>query len=73
MDFTEYLARDDAKSLTQLAEETGVSLSRLSQLKGKGGWTAELALDIERATGGLVDAGRLSATVKRARAPKQDA
>ena len=67
MDFHEYLAAEDALSLTALAERIGVSIGRLSQLKKSGGWTADLAMDIEAATGGKIDAARLSPTVARAR------
>lgn len=62
-----YLRRDDAKSLTALAGELGVSKGRLSQLRDKTEWPPELALRAEAATGGLLDASRLSAVVSDAR------
>lgn len=67
MTFAEYLARDDAKSLTQLATDIGVSTGRLSQLKSVTDWPPSLALDVEAATDGLLDAGELSPVIKRAR------
>ena len=62
-----YLATPGAKSLTALALEVGCSKGRLSQLRDAVDWPPTLALDIERATDGALDAGMLSPVVARAR------
>lgn len=67
MDFAQYLASDHALSLTEIANRTGVSLGRISQLKRSGAWTPEMALAVEQATDGVVDASQLNDTIKRAR------
>jgi DNA-binding transcriptional regulator YdaS (Cro superfamily) len=63
-----YLSRPDAKQLTALALEVGISKSRLSQLRNSTDWPPDLALKIEGATGGVLDASRLSRVVALARA-----
>ena len=62
-----YLDRPGAMTLTALAGEVGVSKSRLSQLRDKTDWPADLALKIEGATGGALNASLLSPTVAKAR------
>lgn len=64
----EYLASNGAKTLTALSEELGVSKSRLSQLRAATEWPPELALKVEAATAGQINAGSLSQVVKMARA-----
>lgn len=68
MTLSSYLARHDALSLTALAERIGVSKGRLSQLRDETNWPAELALKVEGATGGALDASKLSPIVAQARA-----
>jgi DNA-binding transcriptional regulator YdaS (Cro superfamily) len=63
-----YLALEGAKSLTALSLEIGVSKGRLSQLRHLTEWPPELALKVEKATEGQLDASRLSAVVADARA-----
>lgn len=65
-----YLATDGAKSLTDLSVEVGISKGRLSQLRNSKEWPPELALKVERATGGQVDAALISPIVSEAREPK---
>ncbi|NVD44365.1 hypothetical protein [Qipengyuania atrilutea] len=62
-----YLKRSDAMSLTQLANEMGVSKSRLSQLRNSTEWPAELALTAESKTGGALNASHLCSIVAKAR------
>lgn len=62
-----YLKRDDAKSLTALSVEIGVSKGRLSQLRDALDWPPDLALRIEDATAGALNASLLSPTVAKAR------
>ena len=64
-----YLQRPEAKSLTVLSREVGVSKGRLSQLRDTTEWPADLALKVEAATEGAMDASALSAIVARARRP----
>ena len=63
-----YLAQPNAKSLTALALEVGISKGRLSQLRHKTDWPPELALKVEQATDGAINASWLSHTVATARA-----
>lgn len=63
-----YLASPNAKSLTALSLELGVSKSRLSQLRNLKEWPPELALKIEKATDGALSASFLSDVVAKARA-----
>ena len=67
MDLDAYLAEPGAQSLTALSAAVGISKGRLSQLRRATDWPAELAMRIERATDGAVDAGRLSPVVAEAR------
>jgi DNA-binding transcriptional regulator YdaS (Cro superfamily) len=67
MTFKDYLEKPDALSLTELSNKVGVSKSRLSQLRNSTNWPGLLALDIERATNGLIDAAKLSPVIKQAR------
>lgn len=62
-----YLSRDGSKKLTEIAAAVGVSKGRLSQLRDATEWPPQLALDVERATGGGVNASELSAVVASAR------
>ena len=64
----QYLRSDGAKRLTALAEEVGVTPGRLSQLRFVTGWPGDLALRIEEATGGALNASTLSPVVSKARA-----
>lgn len=64
---SDYLASEGAMSLTALSAAVGVSKARLSQLRDSREWPGDLALNVERETGGLVDASTLSPTVARAR------
>jgi DNA-binding transcriptional regulator YdaS (Cro superfamily) len=62
-----YLHADGSKSLTALSVEVGISKSRLSQLRENINWPPELALKVEHATGGAVDASAISPVVATAR------
>lgn len=63
-----YLEPEGAKSLTALSIEVGISKGRLSQLRNvTGAWPPELALKIEAATDGALDASILSSVVAQAR------
>lgn len=67
MTLDRYLAADGAKTLSALAIEIGVSKGRLSQLRNLTEWPPELALKVEEATDGRLNASQLSAVVARAR------
>lgn len=67
MTLDDYLARGE-KSLTALSLEIGISKSRLSQLRNETVWPPELALKVEKATGGELSASFLSDVVAKARA-----
>ena len=67
MTLSSYLAQDGAIPLTELAMAVNVSKGRLSQLRDSTEWPPELALKVEEATGGKLDASALSAIVARAR------
>jgi DNA-binding transcriptional regulator YdaS (Cro superfamily) len=69
MDLDAYLAVPGAKSLTALSAEVGISKGRLSQLRHATDWPPELALKIERATSGKIDAGVISPIIAEARLP----
>ena len=62
-----YLSRAGSKKLTDIATAVGISKGRLSQLRDKTDWPPQLALDVEAATNGGVDASELSAIVASAR------
>ena len=62
-----YLKRDGAKSLTALAGELSISKGRLSQLRDDTEWPPELALKVEAATGGAINASAISSIVRQAR------
>lgn len=62
-----YLARKDAKKLTDLAIEMGISKARLSQLRNSRDWPPALALKVEEATGGKLSASELSRVILDAR------
>jgi DNA-binding transcriptional regulator YdaS (Cro superfamily) len=59
-----YLKQPEAPSLTALSAAIGVSKS---QLRSDDKWPPELALAVERATGGALDASDLSPVVAEAR------
>lgn len=65
-----YLDRADAKTLTELSLKIGVSKGRLSQLRNSTDWPGDLALRIEGATNGLLNASVLSPVIARARKGK---
>lgn len=67
MTLDKYLAGSGAKSLTALSVDVGISKSRLSQLRNATDWPPELAMKVEAATGGALDAGALSSIVAQAR------
>lgn len=67
MTLDRYLAAPGAKTLTALSLELGVSKGRLSQLRHSKDWAADLALKIEAATDGALNASLLSQVVARAR------
>jgi hypothetical protein len=67
MTLDRYLATSGAKSLTALSLEIGVSKGRLSQLRHSTDWAPDLALKIETATDGALNASLLSQVVARAR------
>lgn len=62
-----YLDRDGSKKLTALAAAVGISKGRLSQLRNATEWPPELAMKIEKETGGALDAAALSSVVAQAR------
>lgn len=62
-----YLKRTGAKSLTALAGELSISKGRLSQLRDETEWPPELALKVEAATGGAINASAISSIVRQAR------
>ena len=68
MTLNDYLNRAGAKSLTELALELGVSKGRLSQLRNASEWPPDLALRLEDATAGALNASSLSDVVAKARA-----
>ncbi len=65
--FDQYLRSDNADKLTAIAARVGVTPGRLSQLRRSVKWPPELALAIERETGGAVDAAHISPVVAQAR------
>lgn len=62
-----YLARKDAKKLSDLAIEMGVSKARLSQLRNSRDWPPALALQAEKATDGKLSASKLCPVIAEAR------
>ena len=67
MKLSTYLQRPDAMTLTALSQKIGVSKGRLSQLRDEEEWPPELALKVEAATDGILDASKLSRVVDDAR------
>lgn len=63
-----YLSTGSAKTLTALSAEVGISKGRLSQLRNSTDWPPELAMKIEAATGGSLNASVLSSVIAQARA-----
>lgn len=72
MTLEKYLKRPDAMNLTALSKALGISKGRMSQLRHEKDWPPELALKLEKATLGAIDASRFSPVVKMARAPKDE-
>lgn len=70
MNLDAYLSQPDAKTLTALSIEIGISKGRLSQLRTATNWPPELALKVETATDGQVSASVLSPVIAQARAPE---
>lgn len=66
-----YLSREGAKSLTEIADEIGISKGRLSQLRDSQDWPPTLALKVEAATDGELDAGVLCPVIAQARTTPQ--
>lgn len=64
----DYLRRKGSKRVTDLAAELSVTPGRVSQLRNATEWPADLALKIEEATGGYLNASHLSETIAKARA-----
>lgn len=62
-----YLKRDGSLKLTELSALVGVTKGRLSQLRHESEWPPEIALKVEEATKGAIDAGQLSPIVAKAR------
>ena len=67
MELETYLKTSAAMSQSELAVALGISKGRVSQLKTVDDWPPELALKAEAATGGALDASRLSSVVAEAR------
>ena len=67
MTLDDYLRADGSKTLTALSKEIGVSKGRLSQLRKEKHCPPELALRLEAATGGALNASNLSPIVFDAR------
>ena len=63
----DYLRRKDAKRVTELSQELGVTAGRISQLRNATEWPPELALKIETATNGFLSASKLSQVIAAAR------
>lgn len=68
MTLSDYLGAPGAKTLTALSVEVGVSKGRLSQLRDATEWPPELAMKVEKATDGALNATVLSKVVADARA-----
>jgi DNA-binding transcriptional regulator YdaS (Cro superfamily) len=64
---SQFLDTNGAPSLTDLAEKIGISKGRLSQLKSETDWPPDIALKIEAATHGAIDASAMSTIIQRAR------
>jgi len=62
-----YFKSEGAMSLTALANAIGVSKGRLSQLRYSTEWPAQIALDVERATGRKGLASKLCPVIAQAR------
>lgn len=62
-----YLEGAGAMSLTAISLEIGVSKGRLSQLRHKTDWPPELAMKVESATKGALNASALSPVIAQAR------
>lgn len=67
LSLSQFLDTAGAPSLTDLAEKIGISKGRLSQLKSETDWPPDIALKIEAATNGAIDASAVSTIIQRAR------
>lgn len=67
MTITDYFASDGALSRAEISELLGISQGRLSQLRDDKNWPPDLALRMEEATAGCVDASTLSPVIAKAR------
>ena len=67
MTLDQYLKTQGVRALTSLSEKVSVSKGRLSQLRNSTDWPADLALKVEAATDGALDASELSPTIALAR------
>lgn len=67
MTLDKYLSSTGAKSLTALSVAVGISKGRLSQLRNATEWPPELAMKVEAATDGALNASSLSPVVAQAR------
>ena len=68
MTLDQYFTRPGSLRLTDLSKAIGVTKGRLSQLRHSKDWPAEIALKVEKATGGVVNASHISPIVRQARA-----
>ena len=67
MTLDQYLKLEGSLSLTQLSHDVSISKGRLSQLRESTDWPPDLALRVESATAGIVNASMISPTVALAR------
>jgi DNA-binding transcriptional regulator YdaS (Cro superfamily) len=77
MTLDQYLKLPGAMTLTDLANAADISKARLSQLRKKKGKRIadvppRLALDLERATAGQIDAAAISSVIRDAREGNRD-
>lgn len=73
MTLDQYFTRPGSLRLTDLSKAIGVTKGRLSQLRHSKDWPGSIALAVERATDGAVNASDLSPVVREARATSQTA
>jgi DNA-binding transcriptional regulator YdaS (Cro superfamily) len=67
MTLENFLALEGSPTMTKLAADIGVTTGRLSQLRDSTDWPADLALKVEEATSGKLNASVLSPVIARAR------
>ena len=63
----DYLRTKGSKRVIVLAKELAVTPGRVSQLRFATEWPADLALKVEAATDGYLNASKLSVTIAKAR------